>query len=57
MTEGEGILAWIIKGYQLWVNEGLKKTKAIDNATNEFRNEEDIFKQFLDEEMELGKEY
>ena len=54
LEEASGILNWMIEGYQLWVAEGIKKTNNIEKATNEYRDEEDIFKQFINEECELG---
>lgn len=55
LEEASGILNWMIEGYQLWLDEGIKKTITIEKSTNEYRDEEDIFKQFINEECELGE--
>jgi putative DNA primase/helicase len=45
-----GILAWCIKGYQLWQMEGLGKLpKALINANSEYRNESDIVGLWIEE--------
>ena len=54
LKEASGILNWILEGYKLWATEGLKKSARIEKSTNEYKNEEDIFKQFIDETMEFG---
>ena len=55
LEEASGILNWILEGYQLWLAEGIKKTITIEKSTNEYRDEEDIFKQFINEKCELGE--
>ena len=57
LTEASGILNWMVQGYQMWVREGLQKTDAIKRATDEYRDEEDIFKQFIEECMEFGSDF
>lgn len=57
LTEAPGILNWIVKGYALMRKEGLAKTESIKKATNQFRDEEDIFKQFIEEKFEFGENY
>jgi len=49
LSEASGILNWIVQGYQLMLREGLEKTESIKKATNDFRDEEDILQDFLDE--------
>lgn len=56
LEEAPGILNWVVEGYQLWLTQGIAKTKAIEAATNQYRDEEDIFKQFIEEEMEIEKD-
>jgi putative DNA primase/helicase len=48
-TESEGILAWMIEGYRLWQQEGLRKPGAVEQATESYRSESDVFGQFLAE--------
>jgi putative DNA primase/helicase len=48
-AEREGILAWMVEGCLLWQQEGLKAPAAVREATEEYREEEDIVGRFLDE--------
>lgn len=57
LEEASGILNWIIEGYQLWLAEGIKKPINIEKSTNEYRDEEDIFKQFINEKCEFGTRF
>lgn len=47
-TEASGIIAWIVRGYQKYVCEGLTPPEAIVEATNRYRTEEDLIAQFID---------
>lgn len=42
-----GILRWTVEGCFLWQREGLGSTPEIDQATNEYRQEEDFIGSFL----------
>lgn len=53
-AEKSGILNWIIEGCLAWQKLGLLPPTTITNATKEYRSEQDIIKQFLDEECTLG---
>lgn len=50
--EASGVLAWLVKGYQLYSIEGLQTPESVQKATEEYRREEDIVLQFLDACME-----
>lgn len=55
--EIEGILNWAIEGCLLWQREGLNTPEKVKNATEEYKGEQDLFSQFLQEECELSPEY
>jgi len=46
--EGSGVLAWLVRGYQLYSIEGLPTPESVKRATAEYRREEDIVLQFMD---------
>jgi putative DNA primase/helicase len=48
-SEAEGILAWLVRGCYLWMDEGLTEPAAIMHATEEFAAEQDHITPFLDE--------
>ena len=56
-TEKQGILSWMIRGAQLWYMQGLGMAKAVQDATDEYRGEEDAIARFIAEECELGTMY
>lgn len=47
--EAPGILAWLVRGALLWQQDGLRIPDRVDNATNEYRSEEDQLGLFLSE--------
>jgi putative DNA primase/helicase len=47
--EMPGILSWAVLGSVLWQTEGLDMVKAVEDATKEYRTEQDIVQQFFDE--------
>ncbi|WP_231742452.1 DNA primase family protein [Polystyrenella longa] len=50
----EGILAWAVLGCVDWVNGGLQIPQLIDSATNEYRSDEDVLGQFIDDKCLTG---
>jgi P4 family phage/plasmid primase-like protien len=58
MAESSGILNWMIEGCRRWQKEGLVRPKVITDATNEYRNEQDVLSHFIDEKciVEPGAE-
>lgn len=54
-SERSGILNWIIEGCLAWQKVGLKPPPTVTNATKEYRSEQDVIKQFLEEECERGQ--
>lgn len=55
--EGSGILRWLVEGCLLWQANGLTLPESVAEATNEYRSEQDIFQQFLDERCEMHPDY
>jgi len=56
-AEKVGILTWMITGCLLWQSNGLQMVGAVENATSEYRTEQDLVQQFLEEKCEMGLEY
>jgi putative DNA primase/helicase len=48
--EAGGILEWMIEGASLWNEQGLGKPKIVSEATNEYFAEQDLFRQWLDDD-------
>lgn len=48
-TEREGILAWIVEGARLYAAEGLKASPEVLQASAQYRRDEDLLGQFVDE--------
>jgi putative DNA primase/helicase len=44
-----GILAWAVKGCLAWQKEGLQPPKKVKDATQAFRQQEDVLGKFIDE--------
>jgi putative DNA primase/helicase len=53
-TEFPGILAWCVRGCVEWVLDGLKTPKIIQDATAEYRAEEDVIGSFIADECITG---
>ena len=47
--EASGILAWLVEGCMLWQRDGLNPPKSINDATNEYRANEDIIGDYIKE--------
>ena len=56
-TEMPGILAWAVTGSQIWQTHGLTLVNAVKNATSEYRSEQDLVQQFLEEKCEMHSDY
>ncbi|MEH2547145.1 putative DNA primase/helicase [Bradyrhizobium sp. AZCC 2262] len=51
--EWPGILRWMIKGAVDWYEHGLMVPKAISEATTQYFDEQDVFRQWLEEACEV----
>jgi len=49
---GPVILAWAVKGCLLWRQEGLKPPKVVKEASEEYRQSQDIIGEFIDDQIE-----
>ncbi len=49
-----GILAWAVRGFQMWQDEGLKMPDSVRDATRDYRTEMDVILSFLDSNVEYG---
>ncbi|MDW7730682.1 MAG: phage/plasmid primase, P4 family [Bacillota bacterium] len=54
-AERPGILAWAVKGCLDWQREGLTTPEAVKRGTDEYREESDVLKEFLDECCTIGE--
>ncbi len=49
LEEAPGILAWLVRGCLAWQKHGLKPPQAVTEATEEYRRNEDLLADFVDE--------
>jgi putative DNA primase/helicase len=49
LAEAAGILAWLVRGCLSWQRDGLGEPEAVRTATQEYRDEQDIIAEFLDD--------
>jgi putative DNA primase/helicase len=57
LAERPGILAWLVAGCLLWQEEGLGEPHAVAEATEEYREQEDVVGNFLAEKCVRGPDY
>lgn len=55
--EMPGILGWAVLGCLLWQAVGLPAVDSVQAATAEYRNEQDLLQQFLEEKCEMQVDY
>jgi len=55
--ELEGILNWCLEGYLLWRSEGLGDCESVRKATNNYRSDEDLLGEWIEECTESSVEY
>ncbi len=48
-AERPGILAWLVQGCLMWQKDGLNPPDIVKDATDQYRDEEDIISRFLNE--------
>lgn len=56
-AEYSGILAWLVRGCLEWRKQGLNPPDKVTNATEAYREDEDILSEFIDEVCTLGADY
>jgi len=54
LSEEEGILAWLVRGYSRWKKHGLMKPEEVIEATEQYREESDSVGEFLRATCEFG---
>jgi putative DNA primase/helicase len=54
--EASGILAWLVRGCLAWLEKGLRPPAKVLEATEEYRREEDVLADFIDECLILDPE-
>ena len=57
LGEKAGILNILLEGADDWHNNGLQVPEKLITATNKYRSDQDVIKQFLDEECTVGIEH
>ena len=53
--EAPGIMRWLVEGTLEWQEMGLRVPEKLSAATKEYRNDEDLFKRFLDDRCTIDK--
>ena len=56
-SEMAGILSWAVNGCMLWQLQGLPTPEAVRTATAEYRNDQDLVQQFLEEKCEMHVDF
>lgn len=51
--EYEGIFAWLVEGYKKWGATGLGENRAVSAAGEEYQEESDVMKSFIEEACEM----
>jgi P4 family phage/plasmid primase-like protien len=54
-VEGPGLLAWMVRGCLEWQKRGLDMPAEVRQATDDYRESEDILGRFLKERLSFGK--
>lgn len=49
-----GILAWAVRGCELWRDQGLRPPESVKAATKQYRDESDTIGLFIDEKCTIG---
>jgi putative DNA primase/helicase len=55
LAELAGVLAWIVEGARLYLDEGLAAPDAVDSATKTYRDEEDVVGRFVADRCDVGR--
>lgn len=57
LEEAPQILGWLLEGYKLYEEEGLKQPKAITQATDDYKKDMDIVQQWIEEYCDVRSNY
>jgi len=55
-NEAEGILAWLVRGCAAWQKYGLNPPGIVNQAVQDYRNDEDILQQFIEDACFQGND-
>jgi putative DNA primase/helicase len=55
-SEAEAVLAWLVAGHRAWREQGLDEPKIVREAISEYRREQDILGDWLDDRCEVGED-
>ena len=55
LTEKEGILSWLIEGCLFWLNDRLEPSPAIRKHSDQYKDESDVLKEFIEAHCMLEK--
>lgn len=56
-NESQGILAWLVRGALEWQKHGLQPPISVNTATTEYRRDEDVLGNWLEEHCVVGNGY
>ena len=56
MGEAPGILAWMVRGHQKWLRDGLRPARRVRDASLAYRNESDLLAQWVSDCCETGRD-
>ena len=57
MAEGEGILAWAVRGCRAWLKDGLGDPPEVTQANIAWREHDDPLKEFIEDCCEVGDDF
>jgi phage/plasmid-associated DNA primase len=57
LAELPGVLAWIVAGARLYIEEGLDPPDTVETATKTYRDEEDVVGRFIADRCDVGGTY
>jgi putative DNA primase/helicase len=55
MREAPGILAWMVRGFALWREHGLKQCRRVRDASLAYRKDSDLLGQWMDDACDVGQ--
>jgi putative DNA primase/helicase len=53
-AEKQAILAWLVEGCTIWIEQGLNEPEIVKTSTEQYRQEQDILKEWIDERCDVG---
>ena len=56
LSEAPGILAWMVRGYQNWMRDGLRPARRVHAASLAYRQESDLLAQWVTDCCDVGRD-